>query len=424
MNSKDDFGSEMIKTVFGNIPNDWKLIDFKDFLKIRSEKSNDEAIVKYSVTNTGIHKRDEKFNKQLAKSSSKFKIIYKNDLVFGMSREILNFGVMKDDIGGVSSAYNVFKIDDSIDPRYLELFIRVWSEYFKDIIKPASREGQGIDKDILLTKQFYLPTNEYLQKFFYVFDTFNEKIRINEQINKNLEKIGHAIFKHCFINFEFPDGDGKPYKSSGGKMIDSELGYIPKNWKIVSVSDAVELNPKLNVDRDTYKIHVPMTGLSKDSMIITKFEIRSGNSGAKFQNYDTLFARITPSTEHGKTGFVQFLDSDEDIAIGSTEFIVMRSKTLNPYYVYCLARYEKLRKHAINSMTGTSGRQRVQNDCFNNFFIAQPDEKVLSWFADLMGPIFQKINLLNEENQNLASIRDSLLPKLISGEIDVSEVKI
>ncbi|MDR3223753.1 MAG: hypothetical protein LBT66_08515 [Methanobrevibacter sp.] len=174
------------KTIFGNIPINWEIIDFKDVLIDRTEKSNDTNINMYSVTNKGIIPRADKFNKKLADSASKFKLIYKNDLVFGMSREILNWGIMKEDVGGVSSAYKVFKIDNSINPMYVELFIKHWIIYFMDIIKPASREGQSIDKSMLFKKSMYVIPKSHQDKILYVLNKINEKIENNKKINKNL----------------------------------------------------------------------------------------------------------------------------------------------------------------------------------------------------------------------------------------------
>jgi len=185
----------------------------------------------------------------------------------------------------------------------------------------------------------------------------------------------------------------------------------------------VHVNPRMKVPKEGLKPYVPMKSLSETSMLIEDIESRSGNSGSKFKNGDTLFARITPCLENGKTGFVQFLPPDT-IGLGSTEFIVLRSKTLSPEYVYLMARSDEFRDHAIKSMTGATGRQRVQVVCFDEFFIAHPDPETLRRFANQMSPIFQSINLLVEKNQNLRRTRDLLLPRLISGEIDVSKLEV
>src|SRR5207248_27253 len=147
------------------------------------------------------------------------------------------------------------------------------------------------------------------------------------------------------------------------------LGNIPQGWAVNRVPESVDINPRVAVQRGAEKPFVPMGCLANDSMLITDIESRDGNSGAKFQNGDTLFARITPCLENGKTGFVQFLPDEQAVACGSTEFIVLRSRTLTPEFVYLLARSEEFRGNAIKSMSGASGRQRVQEQCFDDFKI-------------------------------------------------------
>ena len=161
-------GGRMIASEMGEIPEGWKIISFHDILTPRIEKSNDPTIPEYSVTNGGIQPRDEKFKKKLSASTSKNKIIQQYDLVFGMSREMLNWGLMKEDIGGVSSAYNVFIVDKQINPLYLESFIMHHPSYFKNIIKPAAREGQGIDKAALFEKYLYIPSPELLAQYYLI----------------------------------------------------------------------------------------------------------------------------------------------------------------------------------------------------------------------------------------------------------------
>src|SRR5205823_13463537 len=101
---------------------------------------------------------------------------------------------------------------------------------------------------------------------------------------------------------------------------------------------------------------IPMTSLSTHTMVVSDMEMRSGNSGSKFKAGDTLFARITPCLENGKTAYVGFL-SDDQVGFGSTEFIVMRGRTVSPEWVYLFARSEQFRGHAIKTMSGATGRQ-------------------------------------------------------------------
>ena len=153
-------------------------------------------------------------------------------------------------------------------------------------------------------------------------------------------------------------------------------------------------------------------------------DTRPITGGAKFRNGDTLLARITPCLENGKTGFVQFLEDDEATASGSTEFIVLRSRTVNPYWIYCLARSDSFREHAINSMAGSDGRQRVNTKCFDQYITLQPPSDLLQGFADNVRNIFEHVQSITEYTRTLKQARDMLLPKLMSGALDVSRIAV
>ena len=183
-----------IDSELGEIPEGWKILPFVDFLILSNRKTEFDNIPEYSVTNTGIFPREEKFNKKLSSSTSKNKLINRNDLVFGMSREILNWGIMEDDIGGVSSAYTVYNIDyNIINPIYLKLFIQSRIGRFKDLIRPAAREGQGIDKQRLMSKYIYLPTSEILNNFWRVYDKLMESKENFTQETQNLTQVRDSL---------------------------------------------------------------------------------------------------------------------------------------------------------------------------------------------------------------------------------------
>lgn len=152
----------------GKIPVDWKYVDFSQFLTASTEKSNDPSLPMFSVTDKGIFPRDEKFKKNLSMTNSKVKVVRQTDLVFGMSREILNWGIMRYPIGGVSPAYNVYHINKGINTFYLESYMKANYQYFRDLIRPASREGQGIDKNALMKKVILIPPQEILENYYHI----------------------------------------------------------------------------------------------------------------------------------------------------------------------------------------------------------------------------------------------------------------
>jgi len=238
--------------------------------------------------------------------------------------------------------------------------------------------------------------------------TYDDLIETNHHRIALLEESARLLYREWFVNLRFP----------GYELAKWQDG-LPEGWLPASLTELVDCNPKTVFEKGKSYPFVPMQSLSESGMVIGTREERVISGGAKFQNLDTLLARITPCLENGKTAFVQFLDEERPVASGSTEFIVMRSKTVNPYWVYCLARDESFREHAIRSMAGADGRQRVNPKCFETYMTYQAPELILKEFETLVAPVFEQVETLARQNVVLMAARDELLPKLMSGAIRV-----
>ncbi|WP_211245394.1 restriction endonuclease subunit S, partial [Sulfurihydrogenibium subterraneum] len=138
---------------------------------------------------------------------------------------------------------------------------------------------------------------------------------------------------------------------------------LPEGWKRVKLGEVAIVNPSEILKKGTLAKEVPMEALQPFTKKIYTYQIGLYNGGAKFRNGDTLVARITPSLENGKTAYVDILE-DNEIGFGSTEFIVLRGKKgiTDSHFLYYFAISPDFRDVAIKSMTGSSGRQRVQTD--------------------------------------------------------------
>jgi type I restriction enzyme S subunit len=259
-----------------------------------------------------------------------------------------------------------------------------------------------------------LPTQ---RKIAATLSAYDDLVENNLRRIKILEEMAQNLYREWFVKFCFPG-----HKQV--RFVDSPLGRIPEGWEVKAMPDAVTVRPALPVPKNGQIPFVAMGSLSENSMLICEIEYRPKASGARFQNGDTLFARITPCLENGKTGFVQFLPTDNTVACGSTELIVLRSKTVCPEYVYLMARSELFRDNAIKSMSGATGRQRVREECFDQFLLAQPPDAILERFQMTTRLQFEMIHSLNYRNQTLRRTCDLLLLRLISGEVDVSELDI
>jgi type I restriction enzyme S subunit len=295
--------------------------------------------------------------------------------------------------------------------RFLYYALRPKLSEFRSISTGAATKFLTLN--ILNETEIEVPSLSLQRRIVAILSPYDDLIENNQRRIRILEEVAHALYREWFVQFRFPG-----YEKV--RRVTSPLGDIPQHWDVKCIPECVEINPRVVVARDSEKPFVPMGSLVDGSMLITDIESRVGNSGAKFQNGDTLFARITPCLENGKTGFVQFLSDSQAVAHGSTEFIVLRSRTLTPEFVYLLARSDEFRGNAIKSMSGASGRQRVQEQCFDGFQIVQPPRDLLDRFSSVVAPSFRLIQELHRQTQILRQTRDLLLPRLLSRQVNLA----
>lgn len=288
----------------------------------------------------------------------------------------------------VSPAYDVFEIKDTsiLNPEFLMMwFSRVEFDRNAWFYTDADVRG-GLSWKAFLNMQLPIPPIAKQREIVAEYNTIQNRIRLNEQIIQKLEETAQAVYKQWFVEEE---SDEK-----------------------VALSLYVETNPKLSLKKGVNSTYIEMSNLSESSMCINGKEKREYQGGARFQNNDTLLARITPCLENGKTAFVNVLDGEE-IAGGSTEFIVMRAKKgISPFWVYCLAKDEGFRIYAISSMVGSSGRQRVHEKYLENFKVPKINYDTMLSFNNCAKPLFELVRLKSKENQKLSELQSLLLSKL------------
>jgi type I restriction enzyme S subunit len=264
-----------------------------------------------------------------------------------------------------------------------------------------------------------------------ILDTLDGKIELNRRMNETLEAMARALFKSWFVDFDparakvegRDPGLPKPVSDLFPNCFeDSELGDLPRGWSAPPLQDAIEVNPTRRLKKGDIAPYLDMASMPTRGHIAHAVIRRAFGSGMRFTNGDTLVARITPCLENGKTAYVDFLQ-DEEVGWGSTEYIVLRPKPpLPPEFAYCLARSHGFREFAIQSMTGSSGRQRVPAEALAHYRIAVPDSEVANRFSQFVRPLFARAANAAYESRALATLRDALLPKLISGELRVTDV--
>ena len=366
-------------------------------------------------------------------------IVHADDLVFPHRGSIGLVGIVprnKTKRYALSSSLMKLTCDrKQVDPLFLFYFFRS-DEGRHELLKNASTVGTpGIGQPLSSLRAIKVPLPPLAEQkaIAAVLGALDDKIELNRRMNATLEAMARALFQSWFVDFDPVRAKLDARQPAGldlataalfpDHLEDSPLGHIPKGWAAKSLPEAVEVNPRRTLKSGTIAPYLDMKNLPTQGHSADEIVDREFSSGTKFQNGDTLLARITPCLENGKTGYVDFLKAGQ-VGWGSTEYIVLVPKPpLPPQFGYLLARSDALRTHAIQNMTGTSGRQRVPSECFNSFLIAVPPSAIAHRFDELTAPLMAKIKANSTESRTLATLRDTLLPKLLSGELSIAGVE-
>jgi type I restriction enzyme S subunit len=295
----------------------------------------------------------------------------------------------------------------------------------------AGGSRRAITKGHIESFEIALPPAEQ-RAIAHILGTLDDKIELNRRMNEMLEAMARALFKSWFVNFDpvraKAEGraPGLPQPLADlfpDRFEDSELGEIPAGWRVASLPELVEVNPPRSLRKGQVAPYLDMANMPTSSARALAVVDREFSSGMRFTNGDTLVARITPCLENGKTCFVDFL-AEGQVGWGSTEYIVLHPRPPLPStYAYYLARSEVFRTFAIGNMTGTSGRQRVPAESLTQFAMVRPSEEIAELFGRITADSQRLMKANDDEAGTLAALRDTLLPKLISGELRMKDAE-
>ena len=265
-----------------------------------------------------------------------------------------------------------------------------------------------------------------------ILGTLDDKIELNRRMNETLEAMARALFKSWFVDFEpvrakmegrdtgLPEHIVKLFPD---RMVESDIGFVPVGWPVVELSTVIDINPKRSLPRGKVAPYLAMANMPTRGHKPQLVAERAAGSGARFANGDTLLARITPCLENGKIAYVDFL-RDGEIGWGSTEYIVLRSKPPLPNeFSYLLARNADFQDFAVRNMSGTSGRQRVSADTIGRYMVVNPPLNVSKSFGVMAEPFLARASQAVDESHTLGTLRDALLPQLLSGSLRVGDEK-
>lgn len=362
-----------------------------------------------------IYDTDE-YITEMGLENSSARIVNKNSItiaMYGDGKTRGNVSIIAKEMATNQACCNI-EVDEKIaDYKFVYYFLK---QHYKTL-RHYSNGGaqQNLNVGFIKSFEINLPNIKEQRNISKILSSIDDKIELNNAINKNLEEMAQALFKRWFVDFEFPNENGEPYKSSGGEFVESELGLIPKGWKVGCLGDISNIR-KNTLKPENIPTGTPYVGLEH----ITPKNLSLYNSGVSdglesnktvFMEMDILFGKLRPYFH--KVCIAPFN------GVCSTDILVIYPQ-IQDYYGFLIGHLfsDRLIETVTQSSNGTKMPRTKWSD-IANYKVPIPDIGISARFTQLINSfIFRMQNNINE-SRNLSLVRDTLLPKLMSGEIRV-----
>lgn len=422
----------------------------KDLVEINSEnitKNYKEQTINYLDTaNITNGKIDKIIKLGIEKAPSRAKrIVRENDIIYSTVRpNLCHYGILRKVLKNmiVSTGFVVLRCKEEILPEYLYAYITLpfITEKLHSIAETSTSAYPSIKPKDIESLDIPVPPKEIQQKIANIISSIDKKIEINNHMNDNLQAIINSIFISWFIDFEFPNIEGHPYKSSNGYMIDSELGEIPENWKVIKLEEIIDFSNGYSLDskkmldkeeKNTYKVFKmgnikPLGGINKNkTKSWLKKEYCVGLEKYISKKGDILMCMTDmKNSDTPLLGHTALIDKNNEFIINQRVGILRCKKELVNYsFLYTLTNLDIFVKD-IRSRANSGVQVNLSTKGICETSLILPDKKTLYKFNNIAEPMYEQIFKNNDENEILIQIRDTLLPKLIQGEINLDNIEI
>lgn len=353
----------------------------------------------------------------------------KDDIVIARTGNTI--GVVKYIDKDIKSVYNNglirIKIDDEFNSKFI--YYNLISEDFKSFIYGISA-GTSTQPNMKIEHMLQYKINKFSleeqEKIANILSSLDDKIELNNEMNKTLEEMAQCIFKRWFVDFEFPNEDGEPYKSSGGEMVDSELGMIPKGWEVKVLGDICDVKGgkrlpkgKIVLDEKTEYPYLRVTDITSGYVNMNSIKYIDEETREKISRYIIEYSDLYISIA-GTIGLVGSINKELDGASLTENMARIICNNIEKYYMKLYLNYGEI-QHLIKTRAVGSTQPKLPLYVIKDIPVLVPTDKVMNRFKEIIVPLYKSIeeNLSNIET--IVDIRDSLLPKLMSGEIDLSK---
>jgi type I restriction enzyme, S subunit len=411
---------------------EWRNIrvgDIASFNKLSINRNFEHKIIEYIDTSSVFKGNliDTQILKLKEAPSRAKRLIRKNDILISSVRPNLEhyyFVRNCQENTVVSTGFIVITPGNKVDPYFLYCLLttKKYTKYLTRIANSHTSTYPSFNPEVIENSYLLMPEKTEQEKISDCLFSLDKKIDLLRRQNETLEQIAQTLFKRWFVDFEFPDENGQPYKSSGGKMVPSELGEIPENWHSGKIHDICYiLNETMspNVFKDKLFIYYSIPAFDEGMFPVRELGKNILSNKFYVRPYSILVSKLNPRI----TRIWPVFEIDYKKSICSTEFQVIKPKKMKYFaFIYYLFRTYFIKKEMMKRTTGTSGsHQRIRPDDIIDIDISLPSEKVVKEFGNIVISLMDKIKSNLESIMNLGAIRDTLLPKLMSGKIRIND---
>lgn len=345
-----------------------------------------------------------------------------NDLIISCSGTVGEVSIINEDDpqGIISQALLTLRPNlDLVKPQFLYYFFKTRNGHNQLLSASHGSVQVNIAKrEVVESIPVSIPDIETQDSIIEILSSLDDKIELNNKINQELENLAQTLFKQWFIDFEFPNENGEPYKSSGGEMVESELGEIPKGWEVKSLDEIADYLNGLALQKfpaQEGEDYLPVIKIRELRQGITQASDKASTEVPDkyiIQNGDVLFA-------WSGSLMIDFWTNGEG-ALNQHLFKVTSENYPKWFYFYWTKYHLDEFIKIAESKATTMGH--IQRKHLTEAKVTVPNSNHLNQFNDNFENIVESIISNREENQELTNLRDTLLPKLISGELEVAEV--
>ena len=414
---------------------DWEIKPIKDIVAVNESNLNsasDCKIIEYidinSVEHGIINERTTMYLKDAPTRARR--ILKEGDVLISTVRPNLkHYCIIRNEVHcTIASTGFAVLTSKNVDPAFLfySITTETFTNYLSAIAETSTTAYPSITASVISESKIPYPRITEQKAIANILSSLDSKIELNQQMNKTLESIAQTLFKHWFIDFEFPDEDGQPYKSSGGEMADSEFGGIPKGWKYAHLKDILStLESGSRPKGGATSIGVPsigaenIIGLGHYEYASTKYvptDFYKNMKSGKVQDFDVLLYK--DGAQIGRKSMFALGFPFEEFCVNEHVFILRSSEILNQYYLYFWLDLPYITE-TITNLNANSAQPGINKQGVGSIPILIPNKAVIEKFGNLVNPFIKSIFLNSKESKKIAEIRDLLLPKLVTGKIRV-----